>query len=89
MSLTRDPLPPSEATRGTALNNPFWPGGFPDPVPEIKNISVELTEGKYFNLTIKGNLGYYYKIDISFEIIGSCNTRAKLNLLIISKSSRL
>lgn len=31
MSLKRAPLPPEEATRGSAVNYPFWPGGFDAP----------------------------------------------------------
>lgn len=31
MSLKRAPLPPEQATRGSAVNYPFWPGGFEAP----------------------------------------------------------
>lgn len=45
MSFARAPLPPSEATRGTALNIPFWPGGFPDPVSELTEKKENYSEG--------------------------------------------
>nr|CAD7444208.1 unnamed protein product [Timema bartmani] len=39
MSLTRAPGPMSEATRGSANNFPFWPGGFPE--PSLQDIQLE------------------------------------------------
>nr|CAD7576251.1 unnamed protein product [Timema californicum] len=39
MSLTRAPGPMSEATRGSANNFPFWPGGFPE--PSLQDVQLE------------------------------------------------
>nr|CAD7426744.1 unnamed protein product [Timema monikensis] len=39
MSLTRAPGPMSEATRGSANNFPFWPGGFPE--SSLQDVQLE------------------------------------------------
>lgn len=38
MSLTRAPGPPSTATKGSAVNYPFWPGGFDEPINEVATL---------------------------------------------------
>lgn len=35
-SMSRAPIPPLEATKGSSSYKPFWPSGFPDPVSHIK-----------------------------------------------------
>ncbi|KAJ8963289.1 hypothetical protein NQ318_018756 [Aromia moschata] len=44
MSLNREPAPPSEATRGSALYVPFWPGSFPKPTVDAPNENLLDTE---------------------------------------------
>lgn len=53
MSFNRQPLAPEEATLGSALNIPFWPGGFPDPVSKLnqKNEDTLDNNGKISNLS--------------------------------------
>lgn len=41
MSLKRAPGPPSTATKGSAINYPFWPGGFDEPINEITSLLSE------------------------------------------------
>lgn len=38
MSLTRAPGPPSTATKGSAVNYPFWPGGFDEPINDVATL---------------------------------------------------
>lgn len=46
MSLKRAPGPPSTATKGSAVNYPFWPGGFNEPIDDVvallQNSTLEL-----------------------------------------------
>lgn len=37
MSMQRAPGPPEEATRGSSMNFPFWPGGFDEPEDALSN----------------------------------------------------
>lgn len=49
MSFARAPLPPTEATRGTAMNVPFWPGGFPSPEIDLsKSYECDDDGNKFF-----------------------------------------
>lgn len=41
MSLRRQPGPPEQATRGSAINFPFWPGGFDEPAQQIESLHVD------------------------------------------------
>lgn len=41
MSLRRQPGPPERATRGSAINFPFWPGGFDEPAQRIESLNVD------------------------------------------------
>lgn len=41
MSLRRQPGPPENATRGSAINFPFWPGGFDEPDQRIESLNVD------------------------------------------------
>ncbi|KAJ6639246.1 Helicase SKI2W [Pseudolycoriella hygida] len=41
MSLKRAPLPPDKATRGSAVNYPFWPGGFDAPEWKIDTLDED------------------------------------------------
>lgn len=41
MSLRRAPGPPEEATRGSSVNYPFWPGGFDEPIIEMESLKVD------------------------------------------------
>lgn len=41
MSLRRQPGPPENATRGSAINFPFWPGGFDEPEQRIESLHVD------------------------------------------------
>lgn len=36
MSMSRAPIAPIEATRGSTAYLPFWPAGFPDPVSNLE-----------------------------------------------------
>lgn len=47
MSMSRAPLPPLEATRGSTAYLPFWPAGFPDPVSELKQNADIHGDGKF------------------------------------------
>lgn len=52
MLLTRAPVAPSEATRGSASYIPFWPGGFPDPIKEVTSDVLEENE----SIAVKSNV---------------------------------
>lgn len=41
MSLRRAPGPPETATKGSAVNYPFWPGGFDEPLDNIQALLDE------------------------------------------------
>lgn len=41
MSLQRAPGPSDQATRGSANNVPFWPGGFDEPKDEILSLEID------------------------------------------------
>lgn len=40
-SMRREPGQLDEATRGSAMNYPFWPGGFDEPPKEIKHLELD------------------------------------------------
>uniref|UniRef100_W8B7G6 Helicase SKI2W n=1 Tax=Ceratitis capitata TaxID=7213 RepID=W8B7G6_CERCA len=44
-SMRREPGLLEESTRGSAMNFPFWPGGFDEPPREIKKLDVDLDLG--------------------------------------------
>lgn len=41
MSLRRAPGPIEEATRGSVMNFPFWPGGFEEPEKNIESLEID------------------------------------------------
>lgn len=41
MSMHRAPIRPEQATRGSALNYPFWPGGFDEPAKQIESLKLD------------------------------------------------
>lgn len=41
MSLRRAPIRPEQATRGSAINFPFWPGGFDEPAQHIESLKLD------------------------------------------------
>lgn len=41
MSLRRAPIRPEQATRGSAINFPFWPGGFDEPSKQIESLKLD------------------------------------------------
>lgn len=41
MSLRRAPIRPEQATRGSAINFPFWPGGFDEPAQQIESLKLD------------------------------------------------
>lgn len=43
MSLRRAPIRPEQATRGSAINFPFWPGGFDEPSKQIESLKLDHT----------------------------------------------
>lgn len=43
MSLKRAPGPPSTATKGSAVNYPFWPGGFDQPIHDVDALITDNT----------------------------------------------
>lgn len=44
MSLQRAPGPAEQATRGSAMNFPFWPGGFDESKDEILRLQIDNTD---------------------------------------------
>lgn len=44
MSMRRAPVRPEQATRGSAINVPFWPGGFDEPAKQIQSLMLENSE---------------------------------------------
>lgn len=43
MSMNRAPIRPEQATRGSAINFPFWPGGFDEPAKQIESLKLDRT----------------------------------------------
>lgn len=41
MSMQRAPIRPEQATRGSAINFPFWPGGFDEPSKQIESLKLD------------------------------------------------
>lgn len=41
MSMRRAPVRPEQATRGSATNFPFWPGGFDEPSKQIESLKLD------------------------------------------------
>lgn len=41
MSMRRAPVRPEQATRGSATNFPFWPGGFDEPANQIESLKLD------------------------------------------------
>lgn len=41
MSMLRAPIQPEQATRGSATNFPFWPGGFDEPAKQIESLKLD------------------------------------------------
>lgn len=52
MSLRRAPGPPELATKGSAVNYPFWPGGFDEPELEIAALNLDNSSFETNLLTI-------------------------------------
>lgn len=47
-SMRRKPGPPTESTRGSSINFPFWPGGFdPDDIALNAEVSLEEDDSGY------------------------------------------
>lgn len=44
MSLNRAPMAPLEMVRGSVSYIPFWPGGFPETMPDTKGLQDEIPE---------------------------------------------
>lgn len=44
MSMHRAPVRPEQATRGSATNFPFWPGGFDEPAKQIESLKLDNSE---------------------------------------------
>lgn len=70
MSMRRAPVRPEQATRGSATNFPFWPGGFDEPAKQIESLKLDnsnfdrnllsvapgFSEGLEFNTVIDGGV---------------------------------
>lgn len=52
MSLKRAPGPPELATKGSAVNYPFWPGGFDEPEKQISSLNIDNTSFEKDLMTI-------------------------------------
>lgn len=52
MSMQRAPIQPEQATRGSATNFPFWPGGFDEPAKHIESLKLDNSSFETNLLTI-------------------------------------
>lgn len=52
MSMRRAPVRPEQATRGSAMNFPFWPGGFDEPAKQIELLKLDNTDFEKNLLTV-------------------------------------
>lgn len=52
MSMRRAPVRPEQATRGSATNFPFWPGGFDEPAKQIESLSLDNSDFEKNLLTV-------------------------------------
>lgn len=66
MSLRRAPGPPETATKGSAVNYPFWPGGFDESLDNIGHLMAESIDFETVELLTEAP-GFPYGIDFKDE----------------------
>ncbi|XP_036325051.1 helicase SKI2W-like, partial [Rhagoletis pomonella] len=82
-SMRREPGLLEEATRGSAMNFPFWPGGLDEPPREIKKLSIDLDFGtELLTLPPGFQKGYNFETNVETLSPGSILvSNDKVNLL--------
>lgn len=72
MSLRRAPIRPEQATRGSAINFPFWPGGFDEPSKQIESLKLDNNSCFETNLLTKAP-GFSHGLTFDSETISIGN----------------
>lgn len=73
MSMRRAPVRPEQATRGSAANFPFWPGGFDEPAKQIESLSLDNSDFEKNLLTVAP--GFSNGLELNTEIQSSSDAK--------------
>lgn len=74
MSMRRAPVRPEQATRGSATNFPFWPGGFDEPATQIQSLKLDNSVFEKNLLTVAP--GFSQGLEFNAESTESSNETA-------------
>lgn len=73
MSMRRAPVRPEQATRGSATNFPFWPGGFDEPAKQIESLKLDQSDFEKNLLTVAP--GFSEGLEFDTETDSGVSTR--------------